>query len=148
VSDRCRLFFNIGCWAAIVTALIHLAGYLSGGPQAQNDTERTLFGLLSTYKLPLPGAARTFGELMDGFSLSFSLLLALTGASGLSVVRRAGTDPLLVPALARMNAAATLVLLVISLTYWSLIPTVCVAIITLAFTVSAVSGLSPGRTTG
>ena len=80
--------------------------------------------------------------------MSFSLLLALVGTAGLSVVRRASTNPLLLPALARMNAAAFLVLLVISLSYWFLIPTICIGVSAAAFVIAALPGGQAGVGSG
>ena len=140
MSHRSRLFFQIGCWAALGTSVVHMIGTLSGRPAPTNDIERSFFHLLETYRFALPGAARTFAELTQGFSLTFSLFLALTGATGLSVVRRASTDAMLVPALARMNAVAFVVLLVISLTYWFLVPTLCIAVSAAAFIIASLSG--------
>jgi hypothetical protein len=148
VSHRSRLFFLIGCWAALATSVIHLIGSMAGGPVPTNETERTFFHLLETYKFPLPGTARTFGELNAGLGLSFSLLLALVGASGLAVVRRSSTDPLLLPALARMHAAAFIALVVISLTHWFIIPTLCIGVTVVAFVIAALPGGSPVSSSG
>jgi hypothetical protein len=135
------LFFVIGCWASLATSVIHLIGSMAGGPTPASETEKTLLHLVDTYKLSLPGTARTYGELFGGLSLSFTLFLALAGAVGLAVVRRASSDPLLLPALARMNAAAFVVLLVISLTHWFLIPTICVGVTAAAFVIAALAGI-------
>jgi hypothetical protein len=148
VPHRSRLFFQIGCWAALATSAIHMAGVLFGTPPPANDTERTLRTLMDGYRFPLPGASRTMGELMQGLSISWSLFLALLSATGLSVARRASADALLLPALARMHAAAFIVLLVISITYWFLIPTVCIAVTTVAYVVAALPGGAPAGRVG
>ena len=58
MSHRSRLFFTVGCWAALATSVLHLVGVLSGGPVPANETERTLITLLDTHKFPLPGGSR------------------------------------------------------------------------------------------
>ena len=76
-------------------------------------------------------------ELTDGFSLVYSLMLALTGGIGLIVSRRAVNDDVLFLATARALAGGYLVLLAISVTYFFLIPTACTAVTALSFAIAA-----------
>lgn len=130
---RQQALFRVGCWLAIVTAVAHLGGVMAGRPAPANMTEVQLFALAADYRFALPGADRSIFDLLDGFSLAFALQLAAMGATGLAVARRAGQDTTLMVAVARAFALATAALLVISLTYWFLVPSVCLAMTAFAF---------------
>ena len=135
-----RTAFKVGCYLAFLTAMLHMVGVLTGPPQPTNDTERQLFDLASTYKMPLPGGpSRSMIEINSGFSLTYALMLALTGGLGLIILRRSAADPLLLRASARALAGGYLVLLAISLTYFFLIPTICTAAIAAAFATAAMT---------
>lgn len=135
-------FFRIGCYLAFFTAALHMVGaHLVPQPPPPDETARQMQNLMETYKMGLPGAAdRTMAELVNGFSLLMSLHFALTGGLGLIVARRAVGDPLLMAATARALAAAYVVTLVISLTYFFIIPTLCTAAVALCFVVASVTG--------
>ncbi|MBI5440022.1 MAG: hypothetical protein HY900_02295 [Deltaproteobacteria bacterium] len=145
MSKLSLVAFRLGDRTSILTSFVHLAGHFAR-PQAQrNETEAKLTELMTGYGFALPGAShRTMMEFFDGFSLTFSLLLALTGILALAVARSRGA----VPELFRFTAVALAgcfgILLGISLRYFFLAPTVCLGIAFLAFTVS----LAPGRELG
>ena len=137
---RQLLIFKIGCIAAIVTALLHLVGHVSGTPPPSNETEAKLMDLAMNYKATLPGGAqRSLMDLQIGFSLSYALFLAMIGGAGLVVRRRASGDPLLMLAVARTFAGGGAVLLAISLTYFFIIPTMCIAFVTVCFAIASVA---------
>ena len=137
MSPLQRTAFKVGCYAAVVTALLHMTGVFLE-PLPANDTERQLHELASTYKFPLPGGPnRTMLEITSGFSLVYALMLALTGGLGLIVSRRAANDDLLFLATARALAGGYLVLLAISVTHFFLVPTACTAVIALSFAITA-----------
>jgi hypothetical protein len=133
-------FFRIGCYLAFLTAILHLVGaHLVPQPPPPDDTGRQMQQLMETYKLGLPGAAdRTMAELVNGFSLLMSLHYALTGGLGLIVARRAAGDPLLMAAAARALAGAYVIALVISLSYFFIIPTICSGAVALCFVIASV----------
>lgn len=134
--------FKVGCYLAFFTAALHMVGAhivpAVSPPVPANDTERQLLDLAASYKFSLPGAVRSMKDLTDGFSLVFSLMLALSGGLGLIIARRSANDPLLLIATARALAAAYMVGLIISLEYFFLIPTVCLGSIALAFTIASI----------
>jgi hypothetical protein len=134
-----RRAFQTGCYVAFATAAIHMVGaILTPQPPPVDDTHRQLLDLATTYKLQLPGGPnRTLMELTDGFSLVYSLMLALTGGLGLIVLRRAANDDLLFLATARALAGGYLVMLAISVAYFFLIPTSLTAVIALSFLIAA-----------
>lgn len=137
---RQQRFFKFGCWAAAITAAVHLVGFVSGGLQPSNETEQALLDTARNYQFPLPGGTRrSLMDITDGFSLAFSLFMATIAGLGFLIARRGVDDPILMTAATRTVAAFSLVLFVISLWYWFLIPTLFVAATALGFVLAAVS---------
>jgi hypothetical protein len=137
--------FRIGAWISILTSLFHLAGHVAGPQAPRNETEVKLTELMTGYGFALPGAPhRTMMEFFDGFSLAFTLLLALTGVLALAIARSRGA----VPELYRFTAVALAgtygILLGVSMKYFFLAPTICIGLAFLAFAVS----LAPNRSEG
>ena len=104
--------FEFGCWAAITTAVIHAA-----------------IGIVR------------HGP--DGpLNLLFAVSFAAVGAMGLVVSKRGQDDALLMYGVARSAAVASATLLVLALSYFSIVPAMFVAAVTTCFAVSAVK--APG----
>lgn len=133
MDRRQRLLFRIGCYTLLVTALVHLVGFLSGPQAPANDTERTLISLMTAYEFDVMGTKVTMMRLFEGFSLSYSVFLAWTGAVGLMAVARAQEGSSLGPGLARIHLLGSLAMLVVSFAYWFMAPTLCMGVATLAF---------------
>ena len=134
-------FFKFGCWAAAMTAVVHMVGFVSGGLQPANEVEQALLDTARNYQFPLPGGTRrSLMDITDGFSLSFALFLATIAGLGFLIARRGADDPVLMTSATRTLAAFSLVLFVISLWYWFLIPTLFIATVALGFVLAAVSG--------
>ena len=134
-------FFKFGCWAAAMTAVVHMVGFVSGGLQPANEVEQALLDTARNYQFPLPGGTRrSLMDITDGFSLSFALFLATIAGLGFLIARRGAGDPVLMTSATRTLAACSLVLFVISLWYWFLIPTLFIATVALGFVLAAVSG--------
>jgi hypothetical protein len=134
MGQRQVRFFKLGCWAAAITAAVHLVGYVTGPPPPANETEQMLTDMATSYQFSLPGGVRrTLMDIMDGFSLSFALFMATIGGIGFLVLKRGRDDAILMTALARALAGFSLVLLVISLTHWFIIPTLFIASVALCF---------------
>jgi hypothetical protein len=137
---RQEMVFRIGCIAALLTAALHMVGHLSGPSAPANATERQLLDLMTSYRFPFPGGAhRSLLEFQTGFSLVFALFLATVGGAGLVVRRRAAEDPALVLAVSRVFAMSMAVLLVISLTHFFIIPTMCIALVAVCFAIASVA---------
>ena len=144
VPPRQVWVFQFGCWAALVAAVVHLAGHIAGPPVAVNDDERQLFQLMATYRFAFPGGAeRTMMDFMSGSNLVMAVLLSAMGAMGLVVAKRGQQDSQLMYATARIAAIASVVVLVISLTHFFIVPTLFFAAVTVCFMVSAVR--APGH---
>jgi hypothetical protein len=139
VPRRQVAIFRIGCYLAFVAAALHMVGHLQGPQPPANDTERQLIELATTYRIQMPGGgARSYMEFLNGFSLTLALFLATLGGVGLMVARRSSDDPALMLAIARTLAAASVVLLVISLTHFFIIPTICIASFAVCFATASV----------
>ena len=131
--------FKFGCWAALATAVIHLAGHLAGPQAPVNDTERQLVELATAYRFALPGGAeRSLMDFMNGYSLTYALLVATIGGVGLVVEKRGRDDVTLMSGVARMFAVCTVVLLGISLSKFFIVPTLCIAVMAVCFLVASV----------
>jgi len=104
--------FEFGCWAAITTAVIHVALGI-----AMRATDGPL-------------------------NLLFAVCFAAVGAMGLVVSKRGQADAQLMYGVARSAAVATATLLVLALSYFSIVPAMFIAAVTTCFAVSAVK--APG----
>ena len=137
MQKRQLLLFRIGCWALIITAAVHLFGHIAGPQTAANEIEEEILQKAASYQFELPGGGRrALMDLMDGFSLSFPVFLATLAATGLMIAKRG--DTMLIQAGARVFAAGSVAILVISLTHWFIIPTIFIAFFTLCFVLASV----------
>jgi hypothetical protein len=144
VAFRQLTWFRIGCWVAITTAAFHLAGHVAGPAEPANATEVTLQQLATDYRLTTPGGAeRSLMDFLNGLSLAFALSLAVLGSVGLLVVKRAAHDALLMLAVARSLAVGSAGFLAISLSYWFIVPSVFLVMMTLAFSLASVRSPAP-----
>jgi hypothetical protein len=131
--------FRIGCWVAVVAAVAHLVGPLADGPASAGDDQRRLVDLAEATPFAMPlGGERTFVDLFEGAGLAVALLLAVLGIVGLVVEKRGRHDGALMIAVARAMALGSAALLVISLVYWFLIPSLLIATMTCAFAFASV----------
>jgi hypothetical protein len=135
------IFFRIGAWACIVTAVIHAAGQFAPRPAPATDTEALLQKLLTGYEKDWgAGFRRTTSDFLNGFSISFSVFLAWVGVLALLAVRRHSADA---RSMRPVTWACTLfsgAMLIVSLLCFFLPPTVCLAVIFIGF-----AGASLGR---
>lgn len=141
-----RALYRTGAIGAIVTAAFHMVGHLQGAAPAANDTEKTLWSLLTSYEFDMLGTKRTMWTLFQGFSLTFCALLAFVGTLDLAILRARREDDALLRLVAGINAAGFGVMLAISATYFILPPTICLAIVSIAF-VLALLGRRPATLT-
>jgi hypothetical protein len=121
-----KKLFLAGCWAMIVTGLLHSFGLVqmvAGQQQGANPTETQLLQLMQTYRDPQVG--RTMWELMTGFSMIFSVVLFGLGGVGISMSKYYGPPSTLVT----FHTLMAGILLLISIVYFFFIPTTCLAIV-------------------
>jgi len=139
MSRRQLAVFKVGCYLAFFTAALHMTGHFLMAPST--DAERELFLHMQAVPLGLPGApAHTMMDLYRGFSMTYSLLVALTGGLGLIVARRGIQDSTLMQAVARALAGGYLVMTVIGFTNFFIIPTALMAAVCLCFALASVRG--------
>ena len=140
MPPRQVFLFKFGCWAAFATAALHLVGHVTGPAAPVNDTERQLAELATTYRYALPGGAeRSLMDFLNGFSLMFSLFLATLGALGLVIAKRGRDDEVLIKTAARLLAGVSAVLVVISMTHFFIIPSMCLALMAVSFACASVT---------
>lgn len=129
-----KIFFRIGAWACIATAVIHMAGQLAPRPAPATDTEALLQQLLTTYEKDFGGGfRRTTADFLNGFSISFSVFLAWVGVLALLAVRRQHADARY---MRKVTWACTLfsgAMLIVSILCFFLPPTVCLAVVFIGF---------------
>ena len=143
------LSFSIGCWAAIATAVVHLAGHIAGPAAPVDEAGRQLAELATTYPILLPGGTtRVLMDLYAGFSLTFVIFLAFIGGVGLMVKRRCSDDAAIMTAVARAAGAAGVVMVVISLLYWFILPSLMLAFMTFGFLLASVAPPVPEESAG
>ena len=129
-----RRLFLAGAWAILLCGIAHLIGYVSGrNAKPENDTEKQLLELMNSYHLP--GLGRTTQELMNGFSLTFSILPIALGSICLLVA--GSSDVQLRRKVAIAAAIAMAAESAVSIVYWFAIPTTFLVLSAVAFAISA-----------
>src|SRR5258708_38428697 len=85
-----RRLFKTGAVALLLVGLVHSLSLIRERVPA-NDTERQLYGLMSSYKFNLLGSMRSMADLLRGFSISFMMAALGFGVFDLTLAReRAG----------------------------------------------------------
>jgi hypothetical protein len=107
--------FQFGCWAAITTAMMHIV---------------------------IAVAERVTSASDGALNLVFAVCFAALGSIGIIVGKRGQSDALLVYGVARSAAVASVTLLVLSLIYLFIVPSMFIAAVTTCFAVAAVK--APG----
>jgi hypothetical protein len=130
--QRQRVFFKVGLGVAVLTGLLHAVASVQPMPPPANDTEATLFKLLATCAIDFGGGGPrlTFAGILDGFSHSFTLLMLWVVAVGFIALRANGS---VLTSVARINAVCFAVLLAISWLHFPPPPTICMAVLVVAF---------------
>ena len=67
-----RRLFKAGAVALLIVGLVHSLSLIRERVPA-NDTERQLYGLMSSYKFNLMGSMRSMSDMLRGFSVSFMM---------------------------------------------------------------------------
>lgn len=125
---------------AFATALVHLGEHVSGLNGLAPDVAASVNALRATYVIMIPGLHQpTFLGVLNGFSLSLSLLVATIGAAGLVVLKYGSDQPLLLRGVARALAIGTGMLLALSIEGFFSLQTFFMATMALCFALSAVS---------
>jgi hypothetical protein len=139
MGHRQLVVFRIGCWAAILTAALYTFWHVQGPAAPQSEDHRILMDTAEALQFELPGGgSRSLMEFMRGYGLALILFLVVMGGTGLIVAKRGRSDEVLMTAVARVFAVGSAALLVVSLTHWYIIPTICITFFTLCFAMAAV----------
>lgn len=146
---RHRVFFRVGAWGCIATAAVHIAGQLVPRPAPADDTEAALFRLLEPYCKDVgAGMIRSTMDFLNGFSVSFSRLLAWAGVVALVVQGRNAQDAAFMARCSRVCTVFAAGLLAVSIVDFFLPPILCLAVITAGLDGAAFpSGSAAGRPT-
>lgn len=132
--------FQLGCWVAFATAVVHAVEHLSGINGIPPEMAAHMASMRATYVILIPGLHQpTFMGVLNGFSLSLSLFLATVGASGLVVVKYAPDQELLLRGVSRAFAIGTGSLLAISIEGFFSLQTFFMSATALCFAMSAVT---------
>ena len=133
MTPRQLWLYQFGCWVALGTAVLHVVGFLAapllGSGSAAAAAASVRFA---------DGSERALGDLLVGLNLAYAGFLAFIGTAGLAVARRGRDRVELMADVARVLALASLSLLVISLVYFFLVPTLLMAVLLICFTLAAV----------
>ena len=119
---------------------MHGLGHLQGPRTPADETEAQLARLMMEHPLDILGTRLTMMQMMKGFSLGYSLLLAWLGAAGLVVAARA---PGALRSVAVVNTIGAALLLALSLGHFPPPPTAFAGLIFLSFAASLVGRAAP-----
>ncbi len=137
---RMQLFFRLGSWMLIVTALLHLTAVFAETPPPESEAEAELLRLLTSHSKDYWGFERTTMEFLRGFSLSYAVLIFFAGLTNLVLMRvhRGRIKGLRVHAL--LNALLCAALFAVSWMYFFTAPLVCFALAMLLFGLAFAAG--------
>jgi hypothetical protein len=139
VPPRQLWLFQFGCWVSLATAGLHLAGLVVAPLPGASGPAGDALRAAATAVLVFPdGTERALGDVLVGFSLAYALFIAAVGGVGLAVSRRGRDRMALMADVSRVLALCCLALLLVSLTYFFLIPTLLIAVMLVCFTLAAV----------
>jgi len=130
--------FQLGCWMAFATAVLHLLGHLLIA--SPHTAVAAALQHLPGYLFLVPGQdVPSAQDVTGGLSLSLSLLLATIAGAGLAVGKRGHDDALLLRGVARAYALGFVVLLIVSILMFFSVQSFFIATTALCFGLAAVS---------
>lgn len=127
-----RRLFTTGAVVLLLLGFVHSLSLLEK-PGPANDTERQLLNLMSNYKFNAMGSMRTMDNFLRGFSISFMLSLLGLGTLDLMLCRE---RPGLLKRVALVNAIWLAAMTAVSVRYFFIFPTSCLAAALLIFAVA------------
>jgi putative Mn2+ efflux pump MntP len=124
-----RILFKSGGIVLLFLGAIHIVSlFIKQSPA--NDTEKQLLDLMTNYKFNLLGSMRSFWDLYQGFSATFSIWALGLGTLDLSL---SNERPALLKRLALINILWLAALIALSLHNFFAFPTTFLSIILLIF---------------
>jgi hypothetical protein len=131
------IYFRLGCYVLIATCFLHLIGHFKVAVPT-NDTEKQLLDLMANYQIDVGnGDTITMQGLQKGFSLFFSLFFLWSGSLSLLLSHRLAEQKALLRNISFINTISLGIGTGISLVYFFLIPTACIAVAFLFFTIAS-----------
>ena len=131
------LLFRIGSIVLIITGLLHLSSHFQEYVP-QNDTEKQLVELMENYTFDFAGASVTMAKIQEGFGFWFALSLIWLGVISLFLVKHLKENKALIRKVAMLHCSALLIGTVISLLFFFFIPTICLALGLISFSVATI----------
>lgn len=132
--------FQLGCWVAIATSIVHLAAHITGASLVGAGYDPALEVLLPTHVWLVPGLWQpSFAGVLDGFSLTVAMLTATIGGAGLVIVGYKDVEPTLTRRVARVFAIGMAMFLLVSITSMFSIETFFVATTAMCFGLASVT---------
>jgi hypothetical protein len=115
-----RKLFTAGCVVLVALGLVHLLGHAAmQANQGESDPERQMLSLMRGHKQDLGlGFVRSMSDIVNGFSLHFSVASLGMGLCGFVVRRHARAATGLLRQVAIVYAATYGVLTAVGLRYW------------------------------
>ena len=115
-----RKLFTAGCVVLIALGLVHLLGHAAmQANQGESDAERQMLSLMRGHRQDLGlGFVRSMSDIVNGFSLHFSVASLGMGLCGFVVRRHSRATAGLLRQVAIVYAATYGVLTAIGLRYW------------------------------
>ena len=115
-----RKLFTAGCVVLILLGLVHMLGHASmQANQGETDAERQMLTLMRGERTDMGlGFVRSMSDIVNGFSLHFSVASLAMGLLGFVVRRHAAAAPGLLRQAAIVYAGTYGVLTGIGLRYW------------------------------
>ena len=131
--------FGVGCWTALITAVLHVAAHVAS-PGTGTVAGTLVDGLRPTHVWTVPGLRQpTFTSVIDAFSLMVAVLLATIGAAGLAVLKSASDDFVTARTVSRVFAIGTAATLLTSVALAFSIETFFLAVVALCFGLCSVA---------
>lgn len=136
---RQQWLFQLGCWVALATAVLHMAAHVTGALLTGAGYDPALEVLLPMHVWLVPGLWQpSFAGVLDGFSLTVAMLTATLGAAGLVVMRFSDAEPELTRRVARVFAIGMTMCLLVSIATMFSFETFLVATAALCFGLASV----------
>ena len=128
-------FFRIGCYALLITGLVHLSGFLVE-PVPADETEKQLYDLMTNYQVDVGTGTITMEDIQTGFSLTFSVLLLWTGVLGLFLVKHLAQNPLTLRKIALIYSGGLVIETAISVIFFFIVPTAFLVLCLIFFAIA------------
>ena len=115
---------------------MHMIGQLQE-QVPENETEKQLIELMTTVKIGVGLGTMTMRGIQEGLGYSFSLLFLWTGVIGLLLAKPLSQNPSTLKRISIVYSCALVLETAVSVIYFFIIPTACIALALLFFVIAA-----------